>query len=109
MSPIILVTAVASVAWLLWSLWGKVSPAKSLPGIPLVEFDGDNSRERYTSDAGSLLSKGYDTHIRHGRPFGIRNFLNPDRPRVFVPVKYVEELRNAPQEKLSLPGILNYT
>lgn len=109
MSPIMLLTAVVFAAWLLCNLWGKVSPAKSLPGIPLVEFDGDNSRERYTSDAGSLLSKGYDTHIRHGQPFCIRDFLNPDRPRVFLPVKYIEELRSAPQEKLSLPGILNYT
>ncbi|KAI0842522.1 cytochrome P450 [Hypoxylon sp. FL0890] len=107
MSPIMLFTAAVSVAWLLWNLWGKVSPAKSLPGIPLVEFDGDNSRERYTSDVGSLLSKGYETHIRHGQPFCIRDFLNPDRPRVFLPVKYMEELRNAPQDKLSIAGIIN--
>ncbi|GAW16232.1 hypothetical protein ANO14919_056550 [Xylariales sp. No.14919] len=109
MSPVLLAIAVLSVGWLAWSLWEKVSPAKSLPGIPLVEFDGDNSRERYSSDAGSLLSKGYDMHTRHGQPFCIRDFLNPSRPRVFLPVKYIEELRNAPQEKLSLPGILNKT
>lgn len=36
-------------------------PAKSLPGIPLVQFGGSNSREKYTSDAGSLIGKGYDT------------------------------------------------
>lgn len=50
--------AAVSVGWLLWNLWDNVfdmvSPAKSLPGIPLVKFDGDNSRERYVSDAGSL-------------------------------------------------------
>lgn len=56
-----LLTAGLSLAWLAWTLWGKISPSKSLPGIPLVEFSGDNSRERYTSDAGSLLGKGYDT------------------------------------------------
>ncbi|KAI8946243.1 cytochrome P450 [Xylaria longipes] len=109
MSPTMLSIAALSVGWLIWSIWDKVSPAKSLPGIPLVEFDGDNSRERYTSEAGSLLSKGYDMHIRHGQPFCIRDFLNASRPRVFLPVKYMEELRNAPQEKLSLPGILNKT
>ncbi|OTA96278.1 hypothetical protein M434DRAFT_19733 [Hypoxylon sp. CO27-5] len=107
MSPIILIAVAVSVGWLLWNLWGKVSPARSLPGIPLVEFDGDNSRERYTSDVGNLLRKGYETHIRHGQPFCIRDFLNPDRPRVFLLVKYVEELRNAPQEKLSIAGVLN--
>ncbi|KAI7774072.1 hypothetical protein LA080_009309 [Diaporthe eres] len=56
-----LLTAALSVGWLVWSLWYKVSPARRLPGIPLVEFDGDNSRERYTSDAASLVGKGYDT------------------------------------------------
>ncbi|KAI0408374.1 cytochrome P450 [Xylaria palmicola] len=109
MSLVLLLVAVLSVGWLTWTLWGKVSPAKSLAGIPLVEFDGDNSRDRYTREAGSLLGKGYDEHIRNGQPFCIRDFLNPSRPRVFLPSKYVEELRNAPQEKLSLPGILNKT
>ncbi|KAI0431654.1 cytochrome P450 [Xylaria sp. FL1042] len=109
MSLVLLLVAVLSVGWLTWTLWRKVSPAKSLAGIPLVEFDGDNSRDRYTREAGSLLGKGYDEHIRNGQPFCIRDFLNPSRPRVFLPTKYVEELRNAPQEKLSLPGILNKT
>lgn len=61
MTPITLFTAALSVGWLVWSLWHKVSPAKLLPGIPLVEFDGDNSRERYTKEAASLVGKGYDT------------------------------------------------
>lgn len=129
MSPILLFITALSCGWLAWSLWCKASPARRLPDIPLVEFDGNNPRERYTSDAASLLGKGYDTvrtlychlftalsltqessrqHIRHGRPFCIRDFLNPDRPRVFLPLKYMEEVRNAPQESLSLPGILNY-
>ncbi|KAJ0121941.1 hypothetical protein J7T55_002451 [Diaporthe amygdali] len=60
-SPIMVVAAAFSLGWLVWSLWHMVSPAKSLPGIPLVQFDGDNSRERYTSDAASLVGKGYDT------------------------------------------------
>jgi hypothetical protein len=60
-SPITLITAALSLGWLAWTLCRKVSPAKRLPGIPLVEFDGDNSRERYASEAASLLVKGYDT------------------------------------------------
>ncbi|KAI1821828.1 cytochrome P450 [Xylaria intraflava] len=108
-SLFMVITAVLSVTWLAWSIWGKVSPAKSLPGIPLVEFDGGNSREKYTSDAGSLLIKGYDTYIKNGQPFCIRDFLNPGQPRVFLPIKYLEELRNAPQEKLSLPAVIDNT
>lgn len=70
MSPITLLTAGFSLGWLVWILWSKISPAKSLPGIPLVEFSGDNSRARYTSEAGSLLGKGYDTvRILHCRLF----------------------------------------
>ncbi|KAI1772403.1 cytochrome P450 [Hypoxylon cercidicola] len=107
LSPITLFTAAVSVAWLLWNLLGKVSPAKSLPGIALVEFDGDNSKERHTSEAGSLLSKGYEMYIRHGKPFCTRDFSNPVQPRVFLPIKYMEELKNAPQEKLSIAGIIN--
>lgn len=35
----------------------------------------------------------------------MRNFAHNEthRPLVFVPVRYLEELRNAPQDKLSLP------
>lgn len=57
-SPITFFTAALLVGWLVWILWHKVSPAKQRPGIPLVEFDGDNSRERYTKDAASLVGKG---------------------------------------------------
>lgn len=60
MSPMLFLTAALSVGWLVWSLWYKVSPARRLPGIPLVEFDGNNSRERYTRDAASLVRKGYE-------------------------------------------------
>ncbi|KAI1424626.1 cytochrome P450 [Xylaria sp. FL1777] len=109
MSLVLISTAAISIGWLLWMVWSKISPAKSLPGIPLVEFEGDNSRQRYTSDAASLLLKGYDTYTRNGEPFCIRDFLNESNPRVYLPVKYLEEVRNAPQEKLSLPGILHYT
>ena len=60
MPDIMLFMATVSVGWLVWSFWYRVLPAKSLPGIPLVEFDGDNSRERYTSDIASLIGKGYE-------------------------------------------------
>ncbi|KAH9904511.1 cytochrome P450 [Xylariomycetidae sp. FL2044] len=109
MSLVIILTTVGSVSWLVWALWRKTSPATTLPGIPLVEFEGDNTKERYVSDAGTLLSRGYDMHIKHGRPFCFRDFLNPDYPRVFLPLKYMPELKNAPQEKLSLAAVLNNT
>ncbi|KAI1329406.1 cytochrome P450 [Xylariaceae sp. FL0255] len=109
MSLVVLSTIAISLGWIFWLVWPKILPAKSIRGIPLVEFKGDNSRQRYTSDAASLLVKGYNTYTKHGRPFCMRDFLNEHNPRVYLPVKYLEEVRNAPQEKLSLPGILHYT
>lgn len=97
-------------------------------GIPLVEFgDGDESKTRYASETGKLLREGYNkvsffsmafhpahTHsflganisiqyLTNGQPFCIRNHADPSRPFVFLPVRYMEEVRNAPQDKLSLP------
>ncbi|KAF7536902.1 hypothetical protein G7054_g4175 [Neopestalotiopsis clavispora] len=108
-SPITLITAIVTIGWLAWKFWENVSPAKSLPGIPTVEFDENNTRQRYTTEAGSLLGKGYETHIKHERPFCIRDFLNPTRPRVFLPFKYMDEVKNVPEETFSLAAILNNT
>lgn len=71
MVKVILFTALLSVGWLVWRFWPRDSPAKSLPGITLVEFDGDNSRERYTREIASLIGKGYDVV----RPLIILNSL----------------------------------
>lgn len=60
-SPITLITAILTIGWLAWKFWENVSPAKSLPGIPTVEFDENNTRQRYATEAGSLLGKGYET------------------------------------------------
>jgi hypothetical protein len=60
-SPIAILTAALSIAWLVWKFWEITSPAKSLRGVPLVEFDENNTRQRYATEAGSLLGKGYET------------------------------------------------
>lgn len=59
-----IITAALSIGWLVWKLWENNSPAKKLPGIPLVEFAENNSRQRYATEAGSLLGRGYET-VRH--------------------------------------------
>lgn len=60
MSPILLLITALLCGWLVWTFWFKASPAERLPGIPLVKFTRDNSREQYISDATSLSGKGYD-------------------------------------------------
>ncbi|KAI1353590.1 cytochrome P450 [Xylaria sp. FL0043] len=77
-------------------LYERVSPAKSMPDILLIKFDEDNSKERHISGVLSSLRKGYDL-ARYGRPYCIRDYLNPNRPRP----------KNTPQENLSLSGISN--
>ncbi len=40
--------------------FSKRSPAKSsLAGLPVVKFDENDTRERYTSDTRSLMKHGY--------------------------------------------------
>ncbi|KAI1264658.1 cytochrome P450 [Xylariaceae sp. FL1019] len=39
----------------------------------------------------------------------MRDFLNPARPRVFLPLPYMSEYKNAPQEELSQPAVLDNT
>lgn len=46
-----------------------------------------------------------DKYAKHGHAFAIKNLAHnqANRPLVFVATKHLEELRNAPQDKLSLP------
>lgn len=67
MSAYLFIVTALSAAWIGWRYWCTVVPASILPGIPLVEFDGDNSRERYTKDATRLLGIGYDK-VRISKP-----------------------------------------
>lgn len=102
----------ATAACIVWALWQRPWSATARLDLPLVEFDdADNARDevelkgRYTNETGKLLKKGYDKYLKNGQPFALRNFAHneADRPLVFVPVQYLEEVRNAPQDKLSLP------
>lgn len=42
-------------------------------------------------------------YLKNGQSFCMRNHADPSRPFVFFPVRYMEEVRNAPQDILSLP------
>lgn len=51
---------IASLVLLAKNVWRKGNPSEYLPGIPLVEFDGDNSEERYIKNTDALVTKGYE-------------------------------------------------
>ncbi|KAI3390271.1 hypothetical protein diail_10727, partial [Diaporthe ilicicola] len=100
---IVVSTAVCMICAIWWWTSCPTVTTSSL-GISLVEFgDGDESKTRYASDTGKLLREGYDRYLKNGKPFYMRNHADPSRPFVFLPVQYMEEVRNAPQDKLSLP------
>jgi len=46
---------------------------------------------------------GKRQYTRNGKPFCIRNASDPKRPVAILPLRYLEEVKNAPQSQLSLP------
>ncbi|KAH7320718.1 cytochrome P450 [Stachybotrys elegans] len=76
--------------------------------MPLVEFDGDNAPHRYKSEVWKLLQRGYNEHLKRGEPFCIRNIVNADRKIVLLPLRYLAEVRAAPQNKLNWKPIHPY-
>lgn len=104
-----------------------------MPVVEFDDGDGDDPKTRYANETGKLLKKGYDKvctmlappwedswseitlgtltltyrisqYLKNGRPFCMRNYAYSEaRPLLFLPLQYMEEVRNAPQDKLSLP------
>jgi hypothetical protein len=72
--------------------------------LPFLRFeDGDDSRQRYVTDSGTLFKIGYEKYLKHGQAFKMRNYIDELRPQVYLPLKYLEEVKSAPQSKLSFP------
>ncbi|KAI1127403.1 cytochrome P450 [Nemania abortiva] len=91
--------------WLFLQRWRRsVSVAKL--DIPALQFEGDNSPSRYVSEMQSLMDRGYNQYLKQGLPFSIRNPTDPKRPFVILPMKYLEEVRTAPESLLSFPLFL---
>ncbi|KAI0867315.1 cytochrome P450 [Hypoxylon argillaceum] len=104
LSPLVAFLAVV-ISWLfLWNRRARVSAARL--GIPSLQFEGDNSPFRYASEMQSLMDKGYNQYLRQGLPFSIRNPTDPKRRFVILPMKYLEEVRTAPESLLSFPLFL---
>ncbi|KAK3369538.1 cytochrome P450 [Lasiosphaeria ovina] len=72
--------------------------------LPFLRFeDGDDSRQRYITDSGTLFKVGYDKYLRYGQAFKMRNYIDELPPQVYLPLKYLDEVKSAPQAKLSFP------
>ncbi|KAK1830680.1 cytochrome P450 [Podospora conica] len=88
---------------LAWVLHTKRKASRE-PNLPLLQFeDGDDSRQRYLTDSGTLLRVGYEKYLKHGQAFKMRNYIEELPPQVYLPLKYLDEVKSAPQGKLSFP------
>jgi hypothetical protein len=93
--------------------------AKLLPHIPLVKFDENDTQERYISSTREVMHKGYlqvsfciylknftdhtFQYNKQGQAFCIRNPVDEGSPQVIMAKRYLDEVMNASEDKLSFP------
>jgi hypothetical protein len=122
MTTTLILIAATAATWLLATIWRRVVDVPKV-NITYFAFERDNSATRYIAEAGTLLARGYETvrllltilahfpltshnqnqYTKNGQPFAIRNASDPRRPVAILPLRYLEEVKNAPQSKLSFP------
>ncbi|KAK6064319.1 cytochrome P450 [Seiridium cupressi] len=99
MSVIVYSAAIALVAWIIYA---RKAAAPQKVNLPYVEFDdGNNSPERYRSDYEAILRKGYEQYTSKGLPYSMKDPNDPDRPLAMLPLKYVDEVKWIPEERIS--------
>ena len=97
---VVILGVVAAVAWVARAR----HKASREADLPFLRFeDGDDSRQRYATDSGTLFKIGYDRYLKHGQAFKMRNYIGELSPQVYLPLKYLDEVKTAPQAKLSVP------
>jgi ent-kaurene oxidase len=86
-----------------WVVHARRKAAREVD-LPFLRFeDGDDSRQRYVTDSTSLLKIGYERYLKHGQAFKMRNYIDELPPQVYLPLRYLDEVKSAPQAKLSFP------
>ncbi|KAI1427219.1 cytochrome P450 monooxygenase [Xylaria sp. FL1777] len=84
-------------------LYTTTTKQEYIPGVPVVGVDKNNNlisaRERFRQHAKEMLLDGYAMY--KGRPFYIPSPLGE---RLMLPPKYVQELKNAPEEDCDFVG-----
>ncbi|KAI1318229.1 cytochrome P450 [Xylariaceae sp. FL0255] len=76
--------------------------------IPYVKFeDGDDSYQRYFTESRTVLAAGYNGYIKREKPFSMYNSGNAESPMIFLPMQYLDEVRGARSNVMSLPKALD--
>jgi len=106
-TAIILAFGLAVVAWLI--LRQLANPTKnSKLDMPYIEFqNGDNSMQHYYNDSKTILEQGYHQYLKNCLPFSMFNCMDVPNPMAVLPIKYLEEVRNASSTKLDFATLLN--
>lgn len=104
---LILTSVIALLACLGFRQWAKLTKKPKLD-MPYLDFrNGDNSLQHYFHDSKSILERGYDQYLKKGLPFSMLNCMDASKPMAVLPVKYLEEVRNASSTKLDFATLLN--
>ncbi|RYC56196.1 hypothetical protein CHU98_g10006 [Xylaria longipes] len=103
---LIAASIVSAAVWLV-SRWTRES--RQLPSsVPYVRFeDGDDSYQRYFKESRTVLAAGYNHYIKNEKPFSMYNSGNAESPMLFLPMKYLDEVRGARSNIMSLPKALD--
>ncbi|KAI1170862.1 cytochrome P450 [Nemania sp. FL0916] len=103
MLVLLLTAAVAALLLIVVRVFARdPAPTKnSLRHIPELRFEKHDTEERYVSESRNLLLKGYDQYLRNGIPFQMRNPVPELGPQVFLPLKYLDEIKTAPTSLFS--------
>ena len=51
----------------------------------------------------SIVNVDVRQYTKKGIPFRMRNAVDPNKPQVIMPFKYLDEVKTAPQNRLSFP------
>ncbi|PKS11763.1 hypothetical protein jhhlp_001752 [Lomentospora prolificans] len=97
------VLSIAVTTTLVLALYRRWKATRELR-LPFLKFeDGDDSRQRYVTESGKLLSLGYEKYLKHGQAFSMRNYIDELGPQVYLPLKYLDQFKAAPESQLSFP------
>lgn len=101
--------------WLLYPGGHRPVTKKSLQHIPELKFEENDTFQRYLQETRSLILRGYEKYLKHGTPFQMRNPVGELGPQLMLPMKYMDEVKNAPTSLFSFKAFsekmffLNYS
>ena len=101
--------------WLLYPGGHRPVTKKSLQHIPELKFEENDTFQRYLQETRSLIFRGYEKYLKHGTPFQMRNPVGELGPQRMLPMKYMDEVKNAPTSLFSFKAFsekmffLNYS